>query len=93
MILHCVITKTSNDFFGECLELSVAAVGDTLEKCRQQLEEAVMGYLDVLNQHKGERFVFRKTSFYWLKRVIFIYRYWKQQREQNKSFYVWTIKG
>lgn len=81
--LRCVMEKTSDGYSAVCLELSLASVGDTPSQCKNRLEEAIVAYVDVLKENEGERFVFRKVPFYWLKRITFDYQLWNHDKKHN----------
>ena len=48
LMLHCYIRPEGDHLVGMCLELDIAAQGDTLEAAKAALNEAISGYLETV---------------------------------------------
>ena len=73
MLLRCTVKESGAGFVGICLELSLAAKGNTASECKENLIQLIRDYIETMDElvQKGERVVIRGVEFYLFKRILF----------------------
>lgn len=62
LILTCIITKEKGRYASQCPELDVASMGDTPEEAQKNLQEAVVGHLEVARDEGLLSIIFEKLG-------------------------------
>jgi predicted RNase H-like HicB family nuclease len=69
------VTKKNDNYHAECLELGLAAVGDTEHVTRQRLEDAIQLWIEtaktITEDSPAEKITVNPVPFYFIRRLLF----------------------
>lgn len=78
--LDFLVTYESDSFYIRCLDLGIMSCGETVEECKENIQEAILIYLEDLPEGQS---LFKPTlSKYW--QMFYELRRQKEQKEDKK---------
>ena len=92
--LRCIIKKKNSEYFGVCLEFSLAVKAATLRECKEELSQAVEEYIKTIFilTEQGKTVRTSPVEFYLLKKILFDIRFGLHRLSRKDDFGVGFIK-
>jgi predicted RNase H-like HicB family nuclease len=78
--LDFLVTYESDAFYIRCLDLGIMSCGETVEECKENIQEAILIYLEDLPE--GQSLFKPALPKYW--QMFYELRYQKEQKEGKK---------
>lgn len=91
LILHCYAEQKDNQWSAFCLELTLAAQGDTFEEAKKKLSSMIRTYIydATVGQDKeyADQLLSRRAPFFeWIKFYLIVFKYKIHLAKNGKLF-------
>jgi len=77
MLLRCIIKEQNGFFVGTCLELSLSAMGKSVDECKRELQKIIDVHVKTVSDlyNNGEQVLITPVKYYIFKKLWFDCRY------------------
>ncbi len=83
--LRCVLGKSAEMYWAECLELGLRAEASNAKQCRRRLSEAIDAHLKTVIESQGMTVAIRPVSGYWYRKWLWEFHVWRHNRKHHKN--------